>query len=141
MSNLDKAKKLFQENNYTIVLVSENQTLTSTKTGIAPMLDYIKENRDLKGFAACDKIVGKAVALLFAYAGIKEVYAETISKSAFKVLEEHHIDYSYNLAVDKIINRTGDDMCPMEKTVLDINEPQEALIALDKKVQELRSKH
>ena len=122
--DINYAKKLLKEGNYTCVLCKEDIVYTSELRGVAPMVNYLNKNTDLKGFYIADKIVGKAVALLFILAGIKEVYAEVISESALIILSKYKIIVSYNICSDKIINRTGTDICPMEKAVLTIEDPQ-----------------
>ena len=138
MENLQRAKKLLTENNASIVLVKDDEVFVSDKKGIAPMIGFISDNINLNGFSAADKTVGKAAALLFALAGIKEIYAEKLSRAAIPVLEEHNIKYSYKEIYDRILNRDKSDICPMEKTVVDINDPEKAFIALKAKLEMLR---
>lgn len=138
MENLQRAKNLLTENNASIVLVKDDEVFVSDKKGIAPMIGFISDNINLNGFSAADKTVGKAAALLFALAGIKEIYAEKLSRAAIPVLEEHNIKYSYKEIYDRILNRDKSDICPMEKTVVDINDPEKAFIALKAKLEMLR---
>lgn len=77
-----------------------------------------------------NKIVGKAVAMLFVMAGIKEVYAEVLSVSGKAFLEQNNINVSWGVLTDVIINRQGTGMCPMEKAVLNINDCREAFKVL-----------
>ena len=55
-----------------------------------------------------------------------------------EILEKYNIPYEYKTLVDKIINRTGDDICPMEKTVQDVDDPKIAYELLDAKIKSLR---
>ena len=137
MTNVEKAKELLIDNK-TCVLVKDDMVITSELRGIAPVINLLNTNTDLKGYSVADRIVGKAAALLFVYAGIKEAYGEVMSEAGIKVLEKYNIPYSYKTKTEKIINRTGDDICPMEKTVIDIDNPEDAYIALKKKVESLR---
>lgn len=136
MTDLEKAKGLLAA--HTCVLCRGKAVYASTKTGIAPMLDWISDGAALNGFSAADKIVGKAAALLFVYAGIEAVFGEVISEAGLAVLKAHRIPCSYGVCVPYIINRTGSGMCPMEETVQDIRDPAAALTALIKKRDELR---
>lgn len=136
MTDLEKAKKLLVDNK-TCVLVKDETIITSELKGIMPIISLLNNNTDLKAYSVADRIVGKAAASLFVYAGIKEVYGEVMSEAGMKVLEKYNIPYSYKIKTDKIINRTGDDICPMEKTVIDIDNPNDAYIALKKKVESL----
>lgn len=55
-------------------------------------------------------------------------------------MEEHNILYSYGTLTEKIINRSGTDICPMEKTVANINDIEIGYIKLKEKLTELKSK-
>lgn len=118
---------------HSICLCRDDNIITDDKKGIAPMLGFIASGIDLRGYCAADLIVGKAAAMLFVKAGISEVFARTISKKACEYLEKHDIPYSYEIMTDNIINRQGTDVCPMEKTVTDIDDFEAGYIALKEK--------
>ena len=61
----------------------------------------------------------------------------TGAKWVQQLAEKYKIPYSYGTLAKEIINRDGTDMCPMEKTVLNIDDLDEAYVALDRKVKEL----
>lgn len=138
MNNLDKAKEILNGGDYTCVLYKNGVTYLSEARGVAPMLNFIDNQTDLKGFAAADKVVGKAAAMLFALAGIKELYAVVMSKSAEEFLETTDIKYSYSTLTNKICNRNGDGICPMEQVTADISEPSQAYLAVKNKLKQLR---
>ena len=123
---------------HSIALCKEGKLLTSDERGVSPMIDFLQDGIDLSGYSVADKIVGKAAAMLFVKAGIKEVYAEILSVSGKNFLEEHGINVGYETLAEKIINRTGDDICPMEKTVADIIDPEEGYEAIRNKLKEMR---
>jgi len=110
--------------NHTIVLVKNDKIYISDKKGISPMMDFIEQGLNLNGFSVADIIVGKAVALLFVKEGIVGVFAKVISKAGLEVLNKHNIFTEYETLTDNIINRNGTDICPMEKTVLEIDDPE-----------------
>ncbi|MEL7570364.1 MAG: DUF1893 domain-containing protein [Eubacteriaceae bacterium] len=139
MADIDVAKQLLKDCGYKCVLAKGDVIRISEKRGVAPMMEFIDAGMDLNGFSAADKVVGKAVALLFVLAGISEVYAETISSHAIAVLEKNNIPFSFNTSVEHIINRFGDGLCPMEEATLDIDDPQEAYDAICAKLEELNS--
>lgn len=130
MNDLGRAKELFQTGEYTCVLAREDTVYTSKADGISPMLGFIESGIDLKGFSAADKIVGKAAAMLLIVAGVKEVFATVMSKQAEEVLSKHGVRFSCDTPTDAIVNRSGTDLCPMEKAVGDIEDPQAALQAI-----------
>ena len=136
MTDLEKAIGLLT-GDLTCVLVKGDTVYTSDKKGIAPLIGFINEGRDLKGFSVADRIVGKAAASLIIHAGIKEAYGEIMSEKGMDKLDEYDIPYSFKTKVPRIINRRGDDICPMEKTVQDIDDPKEAYLALNEKIKSL----
>lgn len=137
MTNLEKTKEILK-GGYTCVLCNSEQVYTSTKRGVAPMLEFIDSGTDLHGFSAADKVIGKAAAMLFVHAGVAEVYADIMSKSAADFLAGRKIPFSYGELTDKIINRRGDGICPMEQATADINDIDEAIAAIKKRLAELR---
>lgn len=109
---------------HTLALCRDGELITSDARGIKPMMELIKENRDLRGYSAADVVVGKAAAMLFKKAGITAVYAKTLSKSGKAFLCDNGIAVSCDVLTDNIINRSGTDICPMEKAVLNTDDAE-----------------
>ena len=124
---------------HTICLCKDGRCLFSDKRGIAPMLGFIAQGENLRGYSAADLIVGKAAALLFAKSGVVSVYAKVLSQGGKEVLQKFGVFFEYETLTDNIINRDGTDICPMEKTVANISDPDEAYIALTEKVRSLQA--
>lgn len=98
-----------------IVFVKEGEILYTEKSkGILPILHAMK-NKDLKGSSVADTVVGLAHAMISAEIGVEEIYGKVLSESARNYLEKKEIPFSYDIVVDKILDRTGNDLCPMEK--------------------------
>lgn len=74
------------------------------------------------------------------YGKAKEVYAALITSDAMRIFERYNTPYAYFKVADKILNRTGTGMCPMEQAVQTINDPQKALAAVISQLQELQQK-
>ncbi|MDP4176658.1 MAG: DUF1893 domain-containing protein, partial [Bacteroidota bacterium] len=140
MTDIDKAKNLLLSNNFTCVLCKDDNVHSSAQRGVSPMVEFINSGLDLNGFSAADKIVGKALAMLFAMSKVKEVYAVIMSERAIEIFEKYNIQYSYKTLVKAIINREGTGPCPMEATVKDIDDLSEAFSAIKNKLDFLRSK-
>jgi len=136
MQDLNKAINLLIEDK-TCILVKDTITFCDNQKGIKPMMDFISKGFDLKGFSVADKIVGKAAAMLFIYSGISNVYGEVMSISAMNLLDNYHIPYQYKIKTDVIINRKGDDICPMEKAVSNIFDIQQGYLVLRKQLDNL----
>lgn len=140
MSDIEKAKKLLSGGNFTCVLCKGDTSYTSTGKGVSPMLTFLENGTELRGFSAADKIVGKAAAMLFVCAGVTEVFAEVMSKAALNYLKERGIACSYGVLTDKIINRKGDGLCPMELAVIDIDDEKLGFSAKKNRFDEIRRK-
>ncbi len=62
---MKKAKETFAQGNYTCVWCRDDELLTSKEAGLRPLLTRIREGKDLNGFYAADKIVGRAATFLY----------------------------------------------------------------------------
>ncbi len=112
--------------------------MTEDGKGIAPLVRLIGAGRDLTGFSAADKIVGKAAAMLFIKAKVCAVYGQVMTDEARTLLLAGGIACRFGELTEKIINREGTDLCPMEKTVAALQDPEEAFSAIRQKLADLR---
>lgn len=78
---------------------------------------YRHEPAMLRGASIADKVIGKAAAGYVVLSGVKEVYAEVMSRQALPILDEAHIPYTYGTLVDHIVLPTDSDRCPLEQIV------------------------
>ena len=124
---------------HSICLCRGSEMITDDSKGIAPMMKLIAAGTDLRGYSAADLIVGKAAAMLFVKAGIVSVFGRVMSEAALRYLEQHALAASYDTLTEKIINRLGTDICPMEKTVETIEDADEGYAALCQKIAELKA--
>jgi deoxycytidylate deaminase len=132
------AIKMIEDGRATCVVVKDNKIISAeSPKGISHIIKLYEAGM-LKGAYVADTVIGKAAAMIFSLGGVKSCYGYTTSKPAVKWLNEHNIAISYNTCSDYIINRTRDGMCPMEETVANITNENEALILLKAKVEELR---
>ena len=119
------------------MLSDGREIVTSRERGVRPLVELIKSGKDYSGYFAADKTIGKAAALLYAKLGVTRVYAFVMSEGGAEVCKRFGIFAEYATLTDKIINRKGDDICPMEKTVMNIDDPDAAFVAICKKLAEL----
>ena len=70
--------------------------------------------------------------------GVKGVFAEVLSESGLAVLKKYGIQAEYATLTPNIMRRDGSGLCPMEQTVLSIDEPSAAYAALTKKAEQLQ---
>jgi len=91
----------------------------SKKEQLRPLLEYIEEfSLQVQGVVIFDRIVGNAAALLLKKASCREIYSPLGSEIAARTLSEQGIKYHFSRTVPYIINKAGDDICPMEKLSL-----------------------
>jgi len=97
----------------------------SKKEQLRPLLEYIdKFSSQVQDVVIFDRIVGNAAALLLMKAFCLEIYSPLGSEFAARTLSEQGIKYHFSRTVPYIINKAGDDICPMEKLSLD-KDPEE----------------
>lgn len=137
MSDLKLAKEKLNEEGVTFAAAKDGKVISSEKRGVVPLIEMLDSGLDYSGFSCADRVCGKAPALIYVLLGVKEVYACVMTHDAMQILEEAGISAAYGTAADKIINRAGTDICPMEKTVLEIIDPKEAVKAIRIKLSEM----
>ena len=132
--NIYELKDILLKENHTIVIYkSDASVVVADDRGVAPLMKLLKENKEqLRDSMIADKVIGKAAALLMVYAGVKEVFTPTISVPAIEVFEKHDIKITYDKVVERIINRKGDGLCPMETLCLSVENPEEAFLKIQK---------
>lgn len=129
--NLNKARCILESGGHTCVLCKDDALLTDDRRGIRPLLELYRSGRNLRGFSAADKVVGKAAAFLYLLMGIHAVHAWVISTPAKKVLADGGITVSYGSEVSAIQNRAGTGLCPMETAVWELDDPNAAPSAIE----------
>ena len=138
MNNLQNAAKILSEGGSTCVICSDNDVQTSNQRGVAPLLKWLDETKNLSDYSAADKVVGKGAAYLYILLEIKELYAHVISRPAYDRLQEYGIPVSYTTMTELVRNRDNTVFCPIESAVININNPHEALNAIRKKLENMK---
>lgn len=134
---LDMARELLETENYTCVVRQGAVCHTSRQRGVKPLVQWLEEGLNVRGFSAADRVIGKATAYLYVLLGVREVYALVISRPAREVLEKNGISCVYGRLVENIINRKGDGICPFEAAVMDAQDPQDAYRAIRAKMEQM----
>ena len=138
MDNLLKARSLLESGNYTCVVCKEDVLYTTSRRGVAPLLDWLDSGTDLTGFSAADRVVGRGAAFLYCLLGVKEVYARVMSRPALEVLGSYGITAGADTLVEGIINRAGTGPGPFEAAVMEISNAETALTAIRNKRRQLQ---
>ena len=139
-ADLTRATALLREGDYTCVLCRGETTYTATQRGVKPLLDFLDGDSPLVGFAAADRVVGKAAAHLYLLLRVTAVYAPVISTPARELLTSHGVAVRCDREVPAIRNRTDTGFCPMESAVREMDESQAALAAIRRPLAGLQQK-
>ncbi len=135
MRDAERAKTLLA-GGATLALVRGEREIVGEERGIKQLFALCERGEE-RGFAAADKIVGRAAAFLYILMGVTSVYAEVMSAGAATLLTENGISAEAGTIADTIVNRAGTGLCPMEEAVLGIGDPLEAKIAVGEKLKRL----
>ena len=138
-NDLTSAKELLVNNGYTCVLFKDGNEFHSFDRGVKPLIDFLESGKDFDGFYAADKTVGAGAAHIYVLLGVKALWANIISQSGKEILEKNNIQIFFGKQVPYIINRSGDGVCPIESSVKDIKNSNEALSAIKEKLKKLNS--
>lgn len=134
------AHNMLYSGEYTCVLCRDDKIYTSKERGVKPLVEFIESGIDFKEFSAADKVVGKAAAFLYVILGVDTVYADVMSEAAIHTLARHGIQPICNKSTTFINNRNGIGLCPMEETVLEIENSENAIVAIRNKLKMLQEK-
>lgn len=108
--------------------------------GVSPLLDLYKNTPHLlHGSTVVDRIIGKGAAMILVLGGVSRVHGELMSQAGRQYLEDHGINLSYGRCIEVINNRKNDGMCPIERSVIDIDDPVEGYEAITNTVTALKS--
>lgn len=138
MEALTYVVELLHSGGFSCVICNGSQVLTSQKSGIAPLLEQVESGEVLRGASVADKVIGRAAAMLLLLGGAKAVYADVMSASAKALLSNAGLTVRYGELTKYIVNRRGDDQCPMEQAVASLTDPKDAPAALHAAIERLK---
>ncbi len=128
MEDLEIAKNQLYDKQLTLVIVKNAKVLFQTDShrisGFIGAID--KLGTQLNGASVADRVAGKALALLCVYAGIREAYAEVLSKKAKAVFEENKVPCEWKQLVDNVLDLNKTGACPFEKAAAGISDPKDS---------------
>jgi len=136
---LNYAIRMINNEQASCVIIKNNNIIHTDKApGIKPLI-YLYENKPeiMKNAFIVDKVIGKAAAMMAVLGGASKVYGVLISKSAIEYLNRNNIPVEYGECIERISNRAGDGICPLEETVMDIEDPQIAYERLKETIKRL----
>ena len=122
------AREHLLKNDLSFVIVKNGEIIfESREGGVKKILETVRDyGQKLANSALADKVVGKAVMLIALKAGFDSIYAKIISKSALDIASKVNKSLVYDEVVEFIMNRDGTDICPFEKGVKFVEDPETA---------------
>jgi hypothetical protein len=128
MQDLETARQMLYAKELTLVIVKNGQVLFQTDShrisGFIHAIDTL--GRQLNGASVADRVAGKALGLLCVYAGVREVFAEVMSKKVEALFQENHIAYESRQLVNIVLDLNKIGVCPFEKSAACISDPKDA---------------
>lgn len=109
-----------------IVTLGDAELYNVVGSGILPLLSYANEAKK-REVCVFDKVIGKAAAFLCLHLGANYVWANTMSRPAATLLEEHNVEVGYENLVDAILRKDKKGVCPMEAKMMTISNVLEAV--------------
>ena len=120
------------------IIHNNGTTRAFHERGVKDLHRLLKQEPEiLSGASLADKVVGKGAAALMIAGGVAWVYADVISRAAMELFEQSRVEVQYGEVVPNIINRTGTDICPVEKLCRDCKTAAECLPLIDKFIKEM----
>lgn len=138
-SVMEEAKAMICAEKCSFVVIKEGRIVYQDKgNGVKPILKLLEADREfLKDAVVADKIIGKAAALLLTLGKVQKVYGITMSRAGKEYLESVGIACDNEKCIDVISNRKRDGICPLERAVSDVNDPEEAFEKLKETIAQL----
>ncbi len=142
MTMVEEFVKDFREAGLSLMVIQDNSVVYSSKDeGLIPLLDAIDSGKSyLANALVIDKIIGRAAALLLCFGRSRRVFAEIMSEKAVEVFDAYGIEHDCENLVSFILNRDSTDLCPFERLVQGILDPEEGYLLISGKLKSTRKK-
>lgn len=127
---IDIAKDMLYKDNLKILIYKDKKVVFKSKNrGIQPIFELPRKIKlsEVEGAYVADRVIGRAAAMILSSLKIKAIYTRIISEEAIKIFKENNIQVSYDKKVKNILNRTKEDLCPIEKLSQGVNNVEELL--------------
>ncbi len=142
--NLELANQQLKDLNSTCIILKNNEIIyKSNFIGVKPLIMFLNEHAELQRndeLLLIDKIIGKAALLLAVKCGIKTILTPVISQEALDAIEHYGVEWEAGKIVPYIINREGNGKCPIEASVTDTIDLDEAYRNIKSVIAELMKK-
>lgn len=136
-----KARALIKKGSVSCVIIKNEEIIhTVDGRGVSPLITLLDTSPELlEGALVVDRIIGKAAGMVLVCGGAGAAYGLTMSRAAEDYLLSHGIGAQYDSLIETISNRAGDGVCPLERSVFDIDDAHEGLARLRETMAALRA--
>ena len=136
---MDELIDILHQGGYSCVIRKGDDTRTFHQRGVADLWQLCQgDEHFLQGAHIADKVIGKGAAALMIHGGACEVYADVISQPALDLLQRHGVSVSYRQLTDRIVNRRGDGLCPVETLCVNLDTIDEMVEAISNFINNIR---
>lgn len=129
---MDKLRELFKGEKCRGALCSEKgEYFLFQNHGVTDLMHLLDNAPNiLYNAKIVDSVVGRGAAFLMIKGGIKELHAEILSESAYNLFQKTNIQVTYSQLVPFILNRKGNDYCPIERITEKAHNEEEAYLLI-----------
>lgn len=126
LKNLDK---------HTLAIYKNGEIKYYNQRNLKPVFIALEDNNnDFSNCYIADRRISKASAILFVYGGAKHIQTPVMTKSAKQVFDNNGVDYKTEEIVDSVVDKNSKIQCPLEKLILNKEDPEECYKILKQKV-------
>ncbi len=126
LKNLDK---------HTLGIYKDGEIKYYNQRNLKPLFLALEDNNnDFSNCYITDRRISKASAMLMVYGRAKHVQTPVMTKSAKELFDKNGVKYETDEIVDSVLDKNSKIKCPLEKLVLNTDNPEEGYKILKQKV-------
>ena len=130
MDALQRYSRMLRDRELSCIILKNDEVIyTSTFIGVKPLLMFMQEGTIIgenDTLTLVDKVIGKAALLLAVKCGIDRIYTPILSEEALAAAAHYQIPVEAEKVVPYIVNRARNGKCPIETSVMDTLDLDEA---------------
>ncbi len=120
---------------HTLAIYNNGKIKYYNQRNLKPVFLALEDNNfDLSNAYIADRRISKASAILFAYGGAKHIKTPLMTKSAKEFFDKQGIQYEAGEIVESVLDKNSKIKCPLEKLVLNTDDPKTGYDILRQKV-------
>lgn len=130
-----KAEMLKNLDKHTLGIYKDGEIKYYNQRNLKPLFLALEDNNnDFSNCYITDRRISKASAMLMVYGRAKHVQTPVMTKSAKELFDKNGVKYETDEIVDSVLDKNSKIKCPLEKLVLNTDNPEEGYKILKQKV-------